>query len=873
MLKIQITRLITLVGFLLCAAIAQGQTAGADISGSLKEARAMCSGLSPENKRMARAAGYDIGKLCKSLEGLSGLPSTAANEDLPVVLPRGETLESIAEPDADADMMPAEEESLELKPFGYDLFAGEPTSFQPATRIPVSPNYQIGPGDTLQILFFGKTNETHSLEVNRDGSVDFPELGPISLAGLTFSEAKELLLKRISEQMIGVQASISLGELRSIQVFVLGEAYKPGAYTVSALSTITNALFVSGGVSDIASLRNIQLKRAGKVVATLDLYDLLLRGDTSGDVRLQSGDAIYVPTVGNTASVDGEVRRPAIYELKSENSAAELLALAGGLQPKAYPNASRIHRVDGNGFMTVVDVDLTQKAGRDAKVINGDLLFVDSVVDRKQNVVTLSGHVYRPGEFRWRQGMTVTDVVRSVSQLKDGADLDFAIIQRELPPNGLLEVQYVDLRTALADKKGASDIAFYPRDELMIFSNLNGRLAEGADNEAESGVDQNLNNITAKGQENQDLDGTNLQQIDDRGRVEILAELVERLKLQARSGELAQVVSINGTVRYPGEYPLTKGMTVTQLVAAAGGMSEAAYTQRVELSRFDFSDAERAGSNHQVIDLQAAYQGGAADMQLSSYDVLSVRTIPEFKENLSITLEGEVRFPGVYAFKRGEHLSDVIKRAGGLTELAHGKAAVFTREDLRSEEEKRLKELQARLKADLAIAELEQANEGEKADIGEAEKLLKALDTSEAIGRLVIDLPAIIAGQLDDVVLKDGDQLVIPEYRQEVSVIGEVQHPTSHLYNEEFDLQEYIERSGGTNLRADDKRIYVVKADGSVALPGRSGWLSRRGLNLEPGDTVIVPLDVDRMKTLTVWGEASRIVYQLALGAAAINSF
>ena len=185
------------------------------------------------------------------------------------------------------------------------------------------PDYLLGPGDTLQILIYGSSNASYSLEINRDGRINFPELGPISLTGLTFVEAKELLLKRISNQFIGVEASISLGELRSIQIFILGEAYKPGAYTVSSLSTITNALIVSGGVSNIASLRNIQLKRAGKVVVTLDLYDLLLKGDISGDLRLHAADVIFISTVGDLVSVDGEVLRPAIYELKGNTTARQ----------------------------------------------------------------------------------------------------------------------------------------------------------------------------------------------------------------------------------------------------------------------------------------------------------------------------------------------------------------------------------------------------------------------------------------------------------------------------------------------------------------------------------------------------------------------
>ena len=391
----------------------------------------MCVKMTADTKRIARAAGYDIGKLCDSLKNIDSVgleQDEIENEAL--IGPRKEMHKGRSTPDGQPyvaikqsaerednsdydDRQVAEQnfyiddEDQQLQPFGYELFAGEPTTFAPANQIPVSPDYLLGPGDSLNILFYGKTNESYSLEVNRNGAVDFPQLGPINLTGMTFADAKRLLQNRIAEEILGVQASISLGELRSIQIFLLGESYKPGAYTVSALSTITNALFLSGGVSDIASLRNIQLKRAGATIATLDLYELLLNGDTSNDQRLQAADVIYIPTVGKTASVDGEVKRPAIYELKGATSVKQLVAMAGGMQPTAFPNRAVIERSDADGFMTVVDIDLTSEAGRAELVGNGDQLVIDSVVERKEAVVTLSGHVYRPGEFRWKPELRV----------------------------------------------------------------------------------------------------------------------------------------------------------------------------------------------------------------------------------------------------------------------------------------------------------------------------------------------------------------------------------------------------------------------------------------------------------------------------------
>ena len=749
---------------------------------SLKEARKLCSGISESNKRLAKSAGYDIDQLCSSLD-LFELSDDDETQE-PLVLPREDT--QAQAPESDKTQTPITDQAAgvakprKLPAFGYDLFAGEPTSFEPASRIPVSPNYVLGPGDTVKVLFYGKINESHDLEINRDGSIEFPQLGPVSLAGMTFSDAKQLLQQRIKEEIIGIQAGISLGELRSIQVFMLGEAYKPGTYTISALSTITNALFLSGGLSDIASLRNLQLKRGGKVIAQLDLYDLLLHGDTTNDGQLQSGDTVYIPTVNKTASVDGEVRRPAIYELKGPVTAQQLIELGGGLKPTAFNKSARIHRITNSGFMGVIDLDLSTKDGPKTPIKSGDLLVIDAAVEEQEMIITLSGHVHHPGEFLWRQGLSISDLVKSIKTLKPNADLDFALIRRELPPVGKIEPLFVDLRAVLADPNSSANISFLPRDELMIFSNESNRAAG-------------------------------------------LAEFVQSLRRQAKSGEMAQIATITGTARSPGEYPLTKEMTLTQLIAAAGGLNEEAYTQVVELSRHDFSNVERATADHFSITLAEALRDSGKDPLLQPYDVISVRTIPEFRESLSISLMGEVRFPGHYRFKRGEKLSEVIKRAGGLTELAHTDAAVFTRSVLKKQEAKQLQKLRQRLRADIATRGLEKSNEGKSAGIDDSAKILAELEASEALGRLVIDLGGILDQTMDDVTLKDGDLLAIPEYRQEVSVVGEIQHPSSHLFNDELKINDYIDLSGGVTHRADKTRIYVVKADGSVTMPRRSG--------------------------------------------------
>ena len=277
--------------------------------------------------------------------------------------------EQLQEADEEASLEEGEEEvaffdkEVRLQPFGYNLFAGVPTTFAPATDVPVPPDYKIGPGDTIEVQLFGKENRQYSLVVQRDGTLNFPNIGPIVVIGRNFQDLKQELLDRVSEDLIGISAAISMGALRSIRVLVVGDANRPGSYTVSGLSTVSNVLFVSGGISEVGSLRNIQVRRAGKVIRTLDLYDLLILGDSRDDIRLQSGDVIFIPPIGPTVAVGGYVKRPAIYEIIGEKTANEIVDIAGGLRPDAFPAGSRLERINDKWERSFVSVDLATPEG------------------------------------------------------------------------------------------------------------------------------------------------------------------------------------------------------------------------------------------------------------------------------------------------------------------------------------------------------------------------------------------------------------------------------------------------------------------------------------------------------------------------------
>jgi protein involved in polysaccharide export with SLBB domain len=721
----------------------------------------------------------------------------------------------------------------ELPRFGYDLFAGEPTTFAPATDIPIPVDYVVGPGDTVELQLFGSQSGLYSLVVGRDGLLNVPEIGPLSVSGLKFSEMTDVLQQRISEQMIGVRASITMGPLRSIRVFVLGDAYRPGSYTVSALSTMTNALFVSGGINDIGSLRRIQLKRNGRTVTTLDLYDLLLSGDTSGDVRLQPGDVIFVPPVEKSVGVGGQVRRPAIYELDGEASISDVLRLAGGMLPSAYPDASQISRISADRERIIVDVDLSTNVGLATTVSADDLVTVFSVLDKRSDVVVLHGHVFRPGPYQWRPGMRITDLIGSINDVRAKADLGYAMIRRENADNQQISILSANIQGALRAPASAENVELQALDQVTVF----------------------------------DLEAD---------RAEFVEPVLQELRLQATSGNPASEVRVSGHVRAPGSFPLEDGMRVTDLIRAAGDLRESAYSVEAELMRQEVAPDQQRGTRLVTIDLASALSGNeTADLLLQPHDILNIKEIPQWRDIEVISVDGEVRFPGNYTIRRGERLSSVIERAGGLTDLAFAEGAVFLRDELRLRERQQLAELAERLEGE--IESLAAANPEADEAIEARRALLDQVGETRPTGRLVIDLEGILSGSLRedaDVALRGDDQLFVPRVSQTVTIIGEVQFPTSHIHEAGISRDDYINRSGGMTGEADKRRIYVVRADGSVVASQRSMFFRARNTgDIRPGDTIVVPIKPDPVSNLSLWTSITTILYNIGVAAAAVSSF
>ena len=871
-----------------------------------------------QQRALAQQLGIDYSTIQAYLSGSlsntrSGIDSTEST-----IFPRGTEFDEMGNPVNYSDPINKylELEERELKPFGYELFSGSPSTFAPTTDAPVPANYLLGVGDTLVLQTFGKENALHQLQIDREGKLTIPSMRPISVAGLTYTEAKQYVAEQIKQNMLGVESHISMGELRTMRIFVLGEAHKPGAYTVSSLTSMTHALFLSGGVNEIASLRNIQLKRAGKIVSTLDLYDLLINGDTSHDKWLRPGDVVFVPTVENTVTVQGKVKREAIYELKDDTTFADVIDLAGGFTRDAYDGILNVKRLK-NGALTRLSVGPAQHQMR---AQDGDVIEVGGVTDRVSEAVTLLGAVARPGGYQWFSGMTLLDLIPSRdSALLTETDLTYGLVLRDYQTGENLEILQFSPSAVFAD--GSTQIELQSSDLVVLFSlreteqlgmesiydlaKTKEQLSQKEKEDWRKRIEQKLfwqqigldasdeeQNLRRTSEDNTDLTEdlpliklTELEKesllalldVTEYSRKRLLTPILSQLKRHASFNNPLKVVEVSGSVQYPGLYPLPKNGTLDDLLRAAGGLSESAFAFQSEVTRYSTDD-----DGHMTVENIAFRPVDVVNkknnFELKSRDRVNIYQNPEWQEELVVELKGEVVFPGAYTIRRGETLKEVLSRAGGLTEYANPNASIFLRESLKAKESENLKKLTEELRKEIASEGLRNSSGASSlVSYSEVQKLLRDLTDVTAVGRLVINLPAILADNSGyELPLESGDTLVVPAYNKTVNVIGEVYVPTSHLYEEGLEFQDYIQLSGGFREFAADNKAYIIKANGSVMIPNKdSGYWYQKENNkvfISPGDTVVVPYDSSHIDNLTLWTSATQIAYQLAVTIAALGS-
>jgi protein involved in polysaccharide export with SLBB domain len=866
----------------------------------------------PEQLQMFKSLPADQQQALASKYGIS-IPSTSAQstsyQNPQVIEPRSSVNDTI--PNGQLTQHDQGGQDEELKRFGLELFAGSPSTFAPISDVPVPADYTIGAGDEIVIQLFGKENTTHRLRVNRAGIINFPSLGPVQVAGMSFSEVRNSLNQRVQEQMIGVRSDISLGEMRTMQVFVMGDAYKPGAYTVSALSTISQAIYYSGGFGESGALRNIQLKRDGQVIRNLDMYDLLLKGDARNDVRLMPGDVVFIGSVAQTVSVDGEVNRPAIYEVKPGETYKQLIQMAGGFTANAFFEKIDIKRYGTEGSREALTLNFVNSQDQQAKVKVGDEVNVLKKSEELTRYVQIEGDVRHPGFVEWNNGIRIADLFQSVdSSFNSTADVNYAVVVREINPQRDIEVHQVNLAKAILSPESKDNLQLKSRDRVLVFNRFNN---EDLDNFAEEDVvtkaktleeaqsqaqqalkqEQDILNpavavtaIDSKSKANTQQSkiifrGKEITEEDFEGmkqntRRSLLAPVLLQLQQQSKLGLAPQITEVFGEVKHPGRYPITPRMTVSTLLEAAGGLTYNAFTINAELARTVVNSVdERAYIDVERIDLRKAIQGSTADDAIiAGRDRLNILEKPSVKLQSTVTLQGEVRFPGTYTVRQGETLGELLERAGGLTEFAHPQGAIFTREALRLQEQKLLNEYAADMRAETAKKTF-RADSNLGSVISDPDKTLKFVEEasrSKALGRMVVQLNRIIKDERSaDFMLEDGDFLFVPTFRNTVSIMGEVQVPITYLLDSKLDVDDYLNKAGGAKKQADEDRIFVVRADGSVYKPTSGYWFGNNDEELSAGDTIVVPIDTDYRDALSTWTAATQILYQTGVAINALK--
>lgn len=504
---------------------------------------------------------------------------------------------------------------------------------------------------------------------------------------------------------------------------------------------------------------------------------------------------------------------------------------AGGFATDADTGKASLSRIDAQRRRVVQDMDVSAPATGAELLCNGDVLRVTRLRPTLDSGVTVDGQVYRPGSYAWTAGMRLSQALPSLDELKPEASQRYVLIRRERPDDRRILVPSADLAAALQAPDTAADPELMARDRLTVFNLKNGR-----------------------------------------GRV--IKPLMDELQLQSNQQQSLSQVTIRGSVKAPGEYPLETGMRVSDLIRAGGSLDPQAYSGSAELSRYVIESGQSRRTQVIKIDLPAALHGdAAANISLQPFDRLYIKEVSGWSEQEQVTLKGEVRFPGTYPIKRGESLRAVIERAGGLTDQAFAEGAVFTRKELQEREQLQLNRLADRMQNDLTATTM-MAARGGQGGAGQAyslgQSLLTQIKSAKAVGRLVIDLKSALAaapGAPEDITLREGDLLIVPKRSQEVTVIGEVQNATSHLYQVDLNRDDYVNLSGGMTRLADSKKIYVVHANGSVDATAKRWFVPHLGTSpIRPGDTVVVPLATERVPAMPKWQAVTQILYTLPSG-------
>ncbi len=754
-------------------------------------------------------------------------PSATITTEVPILIKPTPPMPSISEPTV--EKMPAEIASQEefLKPFGYDFFLQSPSTFAPVAEFPVPETYSLAPGDTIKLVFWQEIGpeNVQILKVNYNGQIQVPYIGLLSVKGFTLKQLETTILKKLKSRFENIQGYVMLEELRSIQVFVTGEAKRPGGYTICGLSTAFNSLYYAGGPSEKGTMRAVKVIRNNKTISTIDLYKYLLSGDKSNDIQLESGDTIFIPIVGGRVKILGKIKRPAIYEITNTEKITDILEMAGGLDSSAFGGRIQLERIENNNSRVLIDIDATQlkeTSPENIKVQDGDKIFVFEIIPEKFSFVEIKGKVNRPGLYELKANMKVKDLINTAEGFKEDEEIymERAEIIR-INPDKTSSIVAFNLRKAL-ENDPKENILLQPKDTLIIY-----------------------------------------------GPSEVT--FVERK------------VEISGAIQRPGKYRRKENMDLKTLIFQAGGLLPESFNL-AEISRQKANKTEIIYSDvHKLINENDESQ----NVLLEDGDKIFFRALNEYKRTPEfVYIEGEVSLPGAYALKENETVYSLIERAGGLTKKSFLAGAVFFRKSenivnvfqehtvntilnlIIETSQKQYESYLAKygVKTEGVKSETSQRTLVSPTQIGEgissilsAEQVLTQAINKETLAemgknekekiftprefpsisktnRIPIDFIKIYnsKGKEGDILLKEGDKIIIPAKPDTIMVLGAVINPSAVLFEKEKDIKYYVNKVGGFAEDANQKKIIVVKAQG-IVVPAKSVKF------LELGDIIIVP--------------------------------
>lgn len=672
--------------------------------------------------------------------------------------------------------------------FGHDIFNNKLLTFEPNMNIATPQNYVLGPGDQLVIDIYGASQKSEQLQISPEGTVTIPGYGPVKVSGLTVAAAQSRIRSTVGSRYSSSNISISVGQTRSMTVNVMGEVKVPGTYTLSAFSTVFHALYMAGGINDIGTLRNIKVFRNGRQITVVDIYEYILNGRLAGNIRLMENDVIVVGPYDCLVGIEGNIKRPMFYEMRSTESVGTVLKYAGGFTGDAYKKAVRLTRKSGDRY-TVYNIEEFDMST--FKINDGDAITVDGILNRYDNMVEIKGAVFRPGKFQLGKNITS---VRSLIEAADGVTEDaftaHAVLHR-MRLNRTLEVISVDVAGILSGT--VADIPLKNEDVLFIPT--------------------------------------------------------EQDRLNER------ILTIEGEVMSPGNYEFAENTTIEDLVLQAGGLTDAASTTKVDVSRRIIDPKAKEGSSAisktYTFELKDGFViDGQPGFILEPYDIVQVRRSPTYMEPRNIFVEGEVQFGGVITLSsKNQRLSDAIKAAGGFTEEAYVKGARLLR-TVTEDERNRATDLMRQIK-----------NTGEQKDTIQTSQL--NLFKTYTVG-INLDKAIENPGGDYDLVLRDGDRIIVPEYNGTVKISGNVQFPNTVAYNEKKGYKWYINKAGGFGNRAKKSKTFIIYQNGTMAEVGR-------GTKVEPGCEIVVPTKAKKdMAAVTQWLSIGSSVTGLAAMIATI---